>query len=241
MNNTLYPKLAVTNLKNNRKGDLRYLSAVSNYSGILGEDYVINSKYSSRNVHIYRRTMVYLRLAEALNRAGFPRFAFAILKTGVNNDVIENDILPYYPEEEAFLKQFDFPTSKYKLRTKSEGSDENTVGIHSKGSGWSEYNDFYVYPERDNMAEEQDAVEDLIVDEGALEFAYEGTRFYDLMRVALRRNNPAYLADRVYARQGEDKKDVVKSLIKSDLNNISSWYLNWDGKVGLGPLFKDGE
>ena len=58
---------------------------------------MINSKYSSRNVHIYRRTMVYLRLAEALNRAGFPRFAFAILKTGVNNDVIENDILPYYP------------------------------------------------------------------------------------------------------------------------------------------------
>lgn len=185
--------------------------------------------------------MVYLRMAEALNRAGFPRFAFAILKTGVNNDVIENDILPYYPEEEAFLKQFDFPTSKYKLRTKSEGSDENTVGIHSKGSGWSEYNDFYVYPERDNMAEEQDAVEDLIVDEGALEFAYEGIRFYDLMRVALRRNNPAYLADKVYARQGEDKKDVVKSLIKSDLNNVSSWYLNWDGKVGLGPLFKDGK
>lgn len=236
---------APDNLKNNRKGDLRYLSAVSNYSGIYGgsmvDEYIINYKYSSRNVHIYRRTMVYLRLAEALNRAGFPRFAFAILKTGVNNDVIENDILPYYPEEEAFLKQFDFPTSKYKLRTKSEGSDENTVGIHSKGSGWSEYNDFYVYPERDNMAEEQDAVEDLIVDEGALEFAYEGTRFYDLMRVALRRNNPAYLADKVYARQGEDKKDVVKSLIKSDLNNISSWYLNWDGKVGLGPLFKDGE
>lgn len=236
---------APDNLKNNRKGDLRYLSSVSNYSGILGgdmvEEYVINNKYSSRNVHIYRRTMVYLRMAEALNRAGFPRFAFAILKTGVNNDVIENDVLPYYPEEKAFLQQFDFPTSKYKLRTKSEGSDENTVGIHSKGSGWSEYNDFYVYPERDNMAEEQDAVEDLIVDEGALEFAYEGIRFYDLMRVALRRNNPAYLADKVYARQGEDKKDVVKSLIKSDLNNISSWYLNWDGKVGLGPLFKDGE
>lgn len=236
---------APDNLTDNESGDLRFSTAYSELpsgssliiDGVKIEHYVNNWKYSTRNVHVYRRTMVYLRLAEALNRAGYPRFAFAILKTGVNNSVIESDVLPYYPEDEAFLKQFDFPDNKYKLRTKASSSDENTIGIHSHGSGWSEYNDYYLYPEKDNLQEEQDAVEDLIMDEDALEFFFEGTRFYDLMRVALRRNDPSYLANKIYARRGKDNEAEMRSLIKVDLNNVNNWYLNWDGKIGLGKLF----
>lgn len=230
---------APTNLTGDQNGDLRLSSVVSEREGLnmglLNVDgfIVSNSKYQTRNVHIYRRTMVYLRMAEALNRAGFPRFAFAILKTGVNNSVMEDDILPYYPEDEAYLKQFDFPTAQYKLRTKAGNSDENTIGIHSHGSGWSELNDYYVYPEADNLEAEENAVEDLIMDEDALEFAFEGTRFYDLMRVALRRNDPSYLANKVYARRGADNTAEVKSLIGVDLNNTSNWYLDWNGQLGM--------
>lgn len=155
------------------------------------------------------------------------------MKKGVNNDVIESDVLPYYPEDEAYLSQFDFPTNLYKLRTRANGTDENTIGIHSRGSGWTEYNEYYVYPEKENNAEEQDAVEDLIVNEGALEFALEGTRFYDLMRVALRRNDPSYLANKVYARRGADKTAEMQGLISVDLRNSSNWYLNWNGQLGL--------
>lgn len=36
-------------------------------------------------VPIYRKTVVWLRLAEAINRAGFPEHAFAILKDGLND------------------------------------------------------------------------------------------------------------------------------------------------------------
>ena len=233
---------APSGLSDNQSGDLRLQSYFTDYSskglsmfvnGKKVENYVGNQKHSSQNVHIYRNTMVYMRLAEALNRAGFPRLAFAFLKTGVNNDIIDG-LLEYYPDDEAFLKQFDFPTNRYILRTKGDNTDENTIGIHSHGCGWTEYNDYYVYPERESLAEEEDAVEDLIVDEDALEFSFEGTRFYDLMRVALRRNDPSYLANRVYARRGDSKAAEMKSVIKKNLLDTSSWYLNWNGKIGLG-------
>ena len=43
-------------------------------------------------------------------------------------------------------------------------------------------------------------VEDLLINEGALELAYEGQRWPDLLRVALRRNNASYLTSKVAAR-----------------------------------------
>lgn len=236
-NEVVYVPNTLSGLSN---GDLRLAAVYSQQAGSasngISTTEITNKKYVTRNIHIYRRSMVYLRMAEALNRAGFPRFAFAILKSGVNNTVMEEDIFPYYPEDEEFLKQFDFPTNRYKLRTLAVNSDENTIGIHSHGTGWAELNEQYVYPVRDTEAEEEDAVEDLIINEDGLEFAFEGTRFYDLMRVALRRNDPSYLAKKIYARRGESSSAEMQGQIAVDLNNKSNWYLNWDGKLGIGPV-----
>lgn len=41
-------------------------------------------------------------------------------------------------------------------------------------------------------------LEDMIMTENALELAYEGQRWPDLLRVAMRRNDPAFIADKVY-------------------------------------------
>ncbi len=65
----------------------------------------------------------------------------------------------------------------------------------------------------------QDCVEDLIVDEEAMELAFEGTRFFDLMRMAHRHSNPAYLAERVSLRNGQ--KDVA---LYGKLLDSKNWY-----------------
>ena len=243
------PTYAPEGLNYLRSGDLRLSSlwiSISTGStaykdGKLLEDYSVLSKYSSRNVHIYRRTMVYLRLAEALNRAGYPIFAFKILSSGVNNKVIEEEVIPQYSADSTWLRKFDFPNLKYVLRTTNGLSSENTIGIHSHGCGWTEYNEFYTLPDdstiTDSIARRDyqiDKVEDLIMDEEALEFAFEGHRFYDLMRVALRRNDPSYLANKIYERRGKNNVEEVKSLIKSNLTDTRTWYLNWNDKIGLG-------
>lgn len=41
-------------------------------------------------------------------------------------------------------------------------------------------------------------VENMIMDEYALEMAYEGKRWADLLRVAIRRNDPSYIANKIY-------------------------------------------
>jgi len=44
----------------------------------------------------------------------------------------------------------------------------------------------------------------MAIEEGALETAYEGHRWSDLLRVARRRNDPSFLADKVFEKMQKD-------------------------------------
>ena len=238
---TLY---AQRELSKNLTGDLRLADAWFTQENVLNVDrnervtYQSIEKYWSRNVHIWRRQMVYLHMAEALNRAGYPRFAFEILQEGLSDKNIARDVLPYYSQSDStrIVNTFSFPSTLYVL-AKDPTYTQNTQGIHSRGSGNSAASQYYQFPEfttADSLELQIDSIEKLIVTEGALEFAFEGQRYYDLMRVALRRNDPAFLADRIYARRGQAHVAEVKSEIKKNLYDTSSWYLSWKGKLGLG-------
>ena len=206
-------------------GDLRYSQnyRISSF-GAQDEYSEYNSyfqsirKIASSWIPLYRTTMVYLRYAEALNRAGYPQSAFCILKYGICDEVLGNHVDPVELSLAGELVDFDPNVFLY----------EGVLGIHSLGSGDSHANAYYVLPQPDGaLPTRQDTVnyqiplvEDMIITEMALEGSFEGYRYYDLMRVALRRNNPAYLADPISLRTG-----TQNATLKALLMDPKNWYL----------------
>lgn len=254
-------------------------------------EYKINTKYSDESlladknsINIYRVGNVFLRMAEALNRAGKPEDAFSILKYGV---------------ESVHMSV----AGELSLQT-PQPNNNFVAGIHSRGSGNSEVNEHYkidcadfdfdilpdsvvtkmVYEYNDDtlkvdsmihintyygvegMPNPQfgtgyydnllsvvettinrgtglgsnrtpdtiryvyvptvylvDKVEQMVLNEMALETAFEGHRFYDLMRIAQRRGTPELLAEKVAMRNGEDEpRDEV---LYQKLLNPENWFI----------------
>lgn len=74
-----------------------------------------------------------------------------------------------------------------------------------------------------NLTAKQLYLEQQIIDEKARELAFEGERFYDLMRVAKRRNEPAFLASRVSAKYPPGQREHIYNY----LMNPQNWYINY--------------
>lgn len=359
------------------RGDLRF------QNNFRTRDYSYNNeevkyqtifKHNYQHVSIYRAHQIYLRLAEALNYAGYPRFARAILTMGLSNTVIEGEVLPYYTskEDSTYIQQFDFNDQdfvayfeSYKAQTDQYGtiisidgvtrSNVNQctqLGIHSRGCGlafldttycayakpdmtafpfakrdqvgnkpvkddyewpeeitkpnvveqpvgWEEFNhekmseeqykeftgkkfgyatystnfdnyvtyieelkqydsdyaqykidstavaevmnaDILAYNDRltvykdayktwydqayyQLIPQEQDDINEAILTEQALEMAYEGNRYYDLMRRALWYNDPSRLANPIGKRNPS---------LTGKLMDKRNWFLHYKGKIG---------
>jgi hypothetical protein len=68
------------------------------------------------------------------------------------------------------------------------------------------------------------SIENSIIQEGALELAFEGHRWGDLVRVALRRNDPSFLADKVYDKLRKSNNPNAEA-VRSRLMNKENWFL----------------
>jgi hypothetical protein len=69
----------------------------------------------------------------------------------------------------------------------------------------------------------QELLESRILDERARELAFEGERFYDLMRVAQRRNDPSFLAKAVSEKFPSGQREAIYNLLLDENN----WYINY--------------
>ena len=216
-------------------GDLRlcsnvgvsHMSSRDDYS----EDYQTLVRFSLSStessfllyVPLYRLSSVYLRMAEAYNRAGLPESAFAVLKYGLSNGTVAKYINAGERGRAGNLLTW----SQYNFITQDMSSTStttvNTEGIHSYGCGESYADTLYVIPE--GLATREDSilfVEDLICDEMALEQSFLGVRFGDLQRIALRRGDTDFLARKV---AGRDGKDSFNAELYSRLSDRNNWYL----------------
>ena len=272
---------------------------------------------------LYRLSQVYLRYAEAINRAGYPRTAFAILRDGINFNnmpkLLEDKV--YDDENQTWHYTYDLDSVKTAYGINYIGADElyraqnepeyanfidfstniwNNKSIHGLGCGSSTVADtLYDFecaegivrqriqqeqalanalglslsetpdtpaeevqpqsranddeegeetePDRSGYKEGEPArvpaevdmnevlaVESLIADELALQTAYEGTRMFDLIRIARHRDaagqfGTQWLAWKVARRNELLKPYAVPTQYNATLYNLlvnpENWYI----------------
>ena len=144
-----------------------------------------------RSLPLVRPTTVYLRYAEAINRAGYPTAAFAVLKYGLSNQTLNDTLRVDSNEVKRMPRYLDFRASQY----------DGNVGTAARGLGlgirWDK--ELYTIPAD---VDTTDYVERAILDEMAAETCFEGNRFFDLLRTSHHRaDHPALLVELV-ARKG---------------------------------------
>lgn len=174
----------------------------------------MNDEDVEKNIIIYRNSLLYLRYAEAVNRLGYPNLAFAVMKTGLKSTVVRGGSVGKELRDAygtAVPTHLDFTDFRF---------NEN-IGTRMRGSGKVNLDStYFVIPTLATKDDSIQFVEETIVDELAMELAFEGNRYPDLMRVAVRRQNPAYLAEKVSA-----KYKTNKDIIKNKLMDTKNWYL----------------
>lgn len=311
-------------------GDTRLDASAARYRSLVNNNLVTNrfiqkfctgsNSYDSRahinygggysiyyGVQVYRKAAVYLRFAEAINRAGFPEYAFAVLKDGLST---EN--LPYYTERAADSLRYNIgeagdttsidtvaytqrilrapeaesggayyidideaqraQTKSYLNFNDAAFNNENVYGVHSLGCGDTRgYHDtlftFDKAVARKLLATEAEAnqwdeltltvranqlaaqgvmnlvkagtytqddvinaVEDLILDEMALETAFEGNRYPDLLRFAAHKGGGTidneWLAKKIARRGYGPYQYGYDAALYNKLVGGNLWYLS---------------
>lgn len=176
----------------------------------------LNELHYLARIPIVRIPHVYLRYAEAVNRAGKPTLAFAVLKHGLNNTTVHGSgsITPVVDPSEI-------ATGETWVHFENSAFDGNApTASRGRGQGISKDTRYFVIPALPQKQDSIDWVEVQILNEMAAETAFEGNRFFDLLRVSRRRpNHPEFMAGKVAAKY--DNPDAMKS----KLMNMDAWHI----------------
>jgi starch-binding outer membrane protein, SusD/RagB family len=164
---------------------------------------------------LYRAATLHLRFAEAANRDGRRKLAYALLNNGIST-TFDSD--PVGRDESLQQATFDVPPYDFNARNGDVPLFREpwyrNAGIRGRAG-------------LQNVAVVGDStisIENSLIQEAALELAYEGQRWPDLVRIALRRNEPAFLADKVYQKLLKANNPNAEA-VRTKLMDKSNWFL----------------
>lgn len=168
---------------------------------------------------LYRAAKLHLRYAEAANRDNQQKIAYALLNVGIraaySPATVPVDVTNIQQTFLAFPYDFDarmgdFPN--YRAPWHRNTGIRGRAYLTAIGA----------------IGDAMITTEDNIINEAALELAYEGSRWEDLVRIARRRNDPAFLADKIYDKLNKEGNAEAAN-VRAKLMNVNNWYLpfNW--------------
>ena len=167
---------------------------IGNYIN-LRSSFPLNVLEKSGTWFLFRSAHLHLRYAEAANRDGYPRLAYALFNGGIRsynpmpagetNVTNYSNTLTLLPDPYKFdARQGEIPYFR--------GPWHRNDGVRLRAN-LTNYA-LTATSQTDSIYQ----VETGLLNEQALETAFEGTRWPDLLRVALRRNDPSFIADKIY-------------------------------------------
>ena len=206
-----------------------------------------NAEYP--NIVLYRRAIVYLRAAEALNSYAAVEYQrgdelskkHAREHVTIAFNFLKDAYQAFYDINAHTLDAAYSNTPEYRLKLNNDTAafvkyeemlrEDFFQGVHARGCGEVHLDTVYYTLTTEAISEYlgvnevtfQDTiayVEERILDELALEAPFEGNRFGDLIRFAERRDDDNLLIDRVANRSGEENADIRTKLLDK-----ANWYL----------------
>lgn len=195
-------------------GDARSFVAVSSLLG-----YNAVNKLSENFFTWQRAAHVYLKMAEAINYAGYPEHALAIVNSGVYSNSADSTSIQFTGNDVSFLN---FDQDKYVEVNSSGLQTGGNLGIRGRvGLAPLPLDSGMAVSLVDSMI----IVGDYILAESGRETSFEGNRYADLVRTARHQNDPTVVGNAIYNKfvaEGDLSKAVeLQALLSDEIN----WYL----------------
>jgi hypothetical protein len=179
----------------------------------LGTNQPANVLQKNGKWFLYRQTHLHLRFSEAANRMGRHRLAWGLFSAGIAGA---------YPAPTSNVTDYHntlFDSYPFNFDARNSGNTGipyyradwyRNIGIRNRAL----VTDYVVTNTADSLLQ----LENGIINEGALENGFEGNRWPDLLRIALRREDPSFLANKIYDKlKNSDISSGAASKARSDL------------------------